>query len=168
MDWYAIRSKPNKETPLFLELKARNFEVYYPQVRVQPVNPRSRTIRPFFPGYMFVHTNIQEVGFSELNWIPFSQGLVSFCDGPVEVPVGLIQGIRKQVDAINAAGGEQLQGLKKGDPVLLAAGPFRGYEAVFDLTLPGTERVRVLLNLLSKQQVTLEVPAGYIEKKNRR
>lgn len=168
MYWYAMRSKPNKEKPLAFELKARQVEVFYPEIRVQPVNPRSRTVRPYFPGYLFICVDLQQTGFSDLNWLPFSSGLVCYGDGPVEVPPGLIQGIRKQVEAINAAGGEQLRGLKKGDLVVLSAGPFSGYEAVFDLTLPGTERVRVLLKLLSKQQIPLEVPAGYIEKKRRR
>lgn len=168
MQWYAIRSKPNKETALSFELGARNIEVFYPQVRVQPVNPRSRTIRPYFPGYLFVHVDLQNTGFSELNWVPFSQGMVSFGGGPAEVPEGLIHIIRKKVDAINAAGGEQLEGLRRGDPILISAGPFSGYSAIFDLTLPGSERVRVLLQLLSRQQVPLEVPSGYIQKKVRR
>lgn len=168
MQWYAMRSKPNKETALFLELGARNMEVFYPQVRVQPVNPRSRTIRPYFPGYLFVHVDLQQIGLSELNRMPFSQGMVAFGGGPAEVPDGLIQTIRKKVGAINVAGGEQLEGLRRGDPILISAGPFSGHSAIFDLTLPGSERVRVLLQLLSKQQVPLEIPSGYIQKKARR
>lgn len=168
MQWYALRSKPNKERSLAFELKARRFEVFFPEIRVQPVNPRSRTLRPFFPGYLFVCVDLLQTGFSELNWLPFSHGLVCYGGGPVEVPPALIQGIRKQVEAINAAGGEQLRGLKKGDALILSAGPFSGYEAIFDLTLPGTERVRVLLKLLSKQQIPLEVPASFIEKKRKR
>jgi transcriptional antiterminator RfaH len=168
MHWYAIRSKPNKEMALSFELAARKIEVYFPRIRVQPVNPRSRTVRPYFPGYLFVHVDLQQMGFSELNWVPFSQGMVSFGAGPTEVPEILIQTIRKRVEAVNAAGGEQLAGLKQGDAVVLSAGPFRGYSAIFDLALPGAERVRVLLKMLSRQQIPLEVPAGFIEKKIRR
>ena len=52
LQWYALRSKPNKEGPLWREVHAQGFEVFYPEIRVQPVNPRSRKVRPYFPGYM--------------------------------------------------------------------------------------------------------------------
>ena len=52
LQWYALRSKPNKEGPLWREVHAQGFEVFYPEIRVQPVNPRSRKVRPDFPGYM--------------------------------------------------------------------------------------------------------------------
>ena len=52
LQWYALRSKPNKEGPLWREVHAQGFEVFYSEIRVQPVNPRSRKVRPYFPGYM--------------------------------------------------------------------------------------------------------------------
>jgi transcriptional antiterminator RfaH len=52
LQWYALCSKPNKEGPLWWEVHAQGFEVFYPEIRVQPVNPRSRKVRPDFPGYM--------------------------------------------------------------------------------------------------------------------
>jgi transcription antitermination factor NusG len=112
--------------------------------------------------------DLQQIGLSELNRVPFSQGKVAFGGGPTEVPDVLVQTIRKKVGAINVAGGEQLEGIKRGDPILISAGPFSGHSAIFDLALPGSERVRVLLQLLSKQQVPLEIPSGHIQKKTRR
>lgn len=164
MFWYAVRSKPNKERALALELTARNIDNYCPQILVKPANPRSRTLRPYFPGYLFVQVDLRQTGFSEINWVPYSQGLVAFGGDPTQVPDILIEKIRKKVEAINAAGGEQLAGLKQGDRVTISAGPFSGHEAVFDATLPGKERVRVLLDFLSRQQVGLEIPVGYIKK----
>jgi hypothetical protein len=46
--------------------------------------------------------------------------------------------------------------------------PFAGYEAIFDMRVSGTERVRVLLKLLSRQEVPLELSAGQIQRNNRR
>lgn len=164
MRWLVIRSKPNREAALSRELAAREIEVYYPEIRVQPVNPRSRTSRAFFPGYLFVHVDPERVGFSDLNWVPFSQGLVAFGGEVSDVPEHLIQHIQKQVDAVNAAGGEQLQGLRHGERIRITGGPFAGYEAIFDLALPGKERVHVLLELLSRQRVPMSVPTGFISK----
>ena len=165
--WYALRSKPNKEDFLWKQLQADKFETFYPCVRVQTVNPRARKIRPYFPGYLFVHVDLAQAGFSALNWMPGSGGLVTFDGEPPEVPDGLIATLRKRIEAINAAGGEILDGLNPGDVVVIEEGPFEGYEAIFDARISGNERVRVLLKLLSRQQVPLDLPTGLIRKKKR-
>lgn len=164
LQWYVLRSKPNKEMPLWRELTARGLECFYPQLRVQPVNPRSRKVRSYFPGYLFLYTDIEQVGPSTFQWMPFSSGLVAFDGLPAMVPENLIQAIRRHVDEINAAGGEQFVSLKSGDPVTIQGGPFDGYEAIFDTRLAGTERVRVLLKLLRTRQVNLELPAAQIQR----
>jgi transcriptional antiterminator RfaH len=168
MQWYALRSKPNREEALWREASARGFEVYFPRTRVQPVNPRAHKTKAYFPGYMFVQTDIKAVGISALTWMPYSNGLVSFGSEPASVAEGLIPAIRKRVDEINAAGGEIFHGLKRGEAVTIQAGPFAGYEAIFDMRVSGTERVRVLLKLLSRQEVPLELSAGQIQRNNRR
>ncbi len=164
LQWFVLRSKPNKEMALWRELSARGLESFYPQLYVRPVNPRSRKIRSYFPGYLFIHTEIEQVGISTFQWIPFSSGLVSFDGLPAAVPDNLIQAIRRHVDEINAAGGEQLAGLKQGEAVVIRGGPFDGYEAIFDARLAGTERVRVLLKLLKVRQMNLELPAAQIQR----
>lgn len=160
--WYVLRSKPNKEMVLWRELTARGFESFYPQLHVRPVNPRSRMIRPYFLGYLFVQTDMQQVGASIFQWMPFSSGFVSFGGTPATVPDNMVLAIRRHVDQINLAGGEQLAGLKPGDPVTIQGGPFDGYEAILDARLAGSERVRVLLKLLRERQINLELPAAQI------
>ncbi|MBN2115676.1 MAG: hypothetical protein JW730_03855 [Anaerolineales bacterium] len=164
LQWYVLRSKPNKELTLWRELTARGLDCFYPQLHVQPVNPRSRRIRSYFPGYLFVHTDIEQVGASTFQWMPFSSGLVAFDGLPAMVPDSLIQAIRRHVDQINAAGGEQFVGLQPGETVVIQGGPFDGYEAIFDARLAGTERVRVLLKLLRVRQINVELPAAQIQR----
>lgn len=167
MHWYAMRSKPNKETALSLELHAREVDVFYPQLRVHPANPRSRTIRPYFPGYLFVHADLNRVAFSDLHWLPFSLGLLTFGGEPASVSDELIHRLERRVEQINGAGGEFFDRLQKGEIVQIVDGPFAGNEAIFDVRLPGSERVRVLLKLLSRQQVPLVLPTGQVQRKNR-
>ncbi len=164
LQWFVLRSKPNKELALWREVSARGLECFYPQLRVQPVNPRSRKIRPYFPGYLFLHTDIEQVGTSAFQWIPFSSGLVAFDGLPAMVPDNLIGAIRRHVDEINAAGGEQFVGIKQGETVMIQGGPFDGYEAIFDVRLAGTERVRVLLKLLRARQMSVELPAAQVQR----
>ena len=66
---------------------------------------------------------------------------------------------------INQAGGEQLAGLTAGDPVQIESGPFAGYEAIFDASLAGNERVRVLLKLMEDRKMRVELPAGVVKKR---
>ena len=162
--WYALRSKPRKEDVVWRQVLSRGFETYYPRLRVQPVNPRSRKIKPYFPGYLFVHIDLEETGLSAFKWMPHTLGLVSFGGEPAVVPENLIFDIRKRIERINKEGGEVLEGLKPGDEVRVIDGPFRGYEAIFDYKLPGNVRVKILLELLGNQRrVPLEIDSGSIQ-----
>jgi transcription antitermination factor NusG len=163
MLWYALRSKPNKEMSLWREVCARGLECYYPQLQVRPVNPRSRHILPYFPGYMFVRADLEKVGVSTFQWMPFGLGLVSFGGEPAQVPDDLVQAIRRRTDQLKEAGGEG--SLKPGDVLVIQEGPFEGYQALFDAYLPGDERVRVFLNLLKDQQMKVVLSARQVERK---
>ena len=61
MLWYVMRSKPNKESLLWEQLSLQNIECYYPRLRVKPANPRARKLRAYFPGYLFVHVDLERI-----------------------------------------------------------------------------------------------------------
>jgi transcriptional antiterminator RfaH len=162
--WYALRSKPRKEDVVWRQVVSQGMKVFYPRLKVKPKNPRARRMKPYFPGYLFVYVDLEDVGLSEFQWMPHTNGLVSFGGEPAVVPENLIHEIRDRIEKINAAGGEELAGLQPGDKVSINDGPFQGYQAIFDSTLPGNVRVRVLLELLGNQrQVPLELDAGSIQ-----
>ena len=163
--WYVLHSKPNKEDFFYGQLLANRLEVYYPCLRVKPINPRSRKIRSYFPGYLFVRIDLQVVTSSFLNRVPGSRGLVSFESQPASVPDALIAAIRHRVDQINAEGQGLIAGLKPGEVVIIQDGPFAGQEAIFDARISGNERVRVLLKILRGRQLPIELPGAQIERK---
>lgn len=163
--WYTLRSKPRKEDIVYRQVFNQGIEVYYPRIRVHPVNPRARKVKPYFPGYLFVRVDLDVFGLSFFQWMPHAVGLVCFGEEPAIVPDHLIAAIQKRVRDVAEAGGELFDGLKPGDLVWIREGPFAGYEAIFDTRIPGSERVRVLLKLLSEQrQIPLELRAGYLER----
>jgi len=104
---------------------------------------------------------------STFQWIPHSKGLVCFGGEPSIVRENLIHAIMRRVKEIAEAGGEVFDDLHKGDVVRIGYGPFEGYEAIFDGRLPGTERVKVLLQFLSNRYVPVELDAGQLEPKKR-
>ncbi len=163
--WYVLRSKSRKEEVVYHQLKTKGFESYFPRMRVNPVNPRARKLKPYFPGYLFVHIDLEDLGISTFQWMPHTLGFVSFDGEPAAVPDHLIAALRSRLQEINEAGGELFDGLEPGDTVRIHDGPFAGYEAVFDTRLPGKERVRVLLQLLNDQRlIPMELRVAQIKK----
>ncbi len=176
--WYALHVKPHKERFVYecllnperiptlatVENPSQLVEAFFPAVRVKPVNPRSAKVRPYFPGYVFVRGDLALVGESAFNWIPGAHGLVRFGDLPAVVPDALIRELREKLTEIEAAGGLVFDALKPGDRVLITTGPFAGYEAIFDMRLPGKERVQVLLSFLSRHPQRVQLEAVDVEK----
>ena len=164
-NWYVLRSKPRKEDVVWLQLQSQEIENYYPRIRVHPVNPRSRKIKAYFPGYLFVRANLEDLGVSKFKWMPHTLGFVSFDGEPAIIPEFVIQDLQKRIQEINDAGGEVFDGLETGDKVRIHDGPFSGYEAVFDARLPGQERVRVFLKLINDlRQIPVELQTSQIRK----
>ena len=160
--WYVLHSKPNKEEFVYGQLLANRLEAFCPRIRVQPVNPRARKVKPYFPGYVFVQLDLEHEKTSALGWMPGANGLVSFDGCPADVPDSLIHAIRGRVNEINAAGGELMESLRPGEKVVIQDGPFAGYQAIFDSRLSGVDRVRVLLMVLQKRQIPVELSVGQI------
>ena len=166
--WYALRSKPRKEDVVWRQVRNLGYDTFYPRLRVNPVNPRSRKLVPYFPGYLFVLVDLESAGTSVFQWMPHTIGLVAFGGEPAHVPENLIHELRKRVEEISRAGGELFDGLKSGDTVRISSGPFAGYEAIFDARLTGDERVRVLLEFLNnKRRLPIELSAGQVERVKR-
>ena len=166
--WYALHSHPNKEELLWQQLLSREVESFYPRIPANPVNPRARKIKPYFPGYLFVNADLEVSGISAFQWMPYATGLVMFGGEPAVVPEALIYTVRQRVEEITRAGGEVLEMVRPGERVVIQDGPFAGYDAIFDVRLPGKERVRVLLQMLTRRVVPLELSSGQIKKKTPR
>jgi len=156
--WYVARSKPNREEFLEGQLLSRDVEVYFPRMRVKPVNPRARKHKPYFPGYLFLRIDLEKNSVTNLERIPGMVRLVSFGGEVSIVPEPIINAIRVKVDEINAAGGQKRMGIQPGTTVKIEKGPFEGYEGIIDSRIPGKERVRVLLKMLQNRKVPVELP----------
>lgn len=162
--WYALHVKPHKEQSVDNLLRSRDMEVFYPSLKVKPVNPRARKIRPFFPGYLFVYLDLEEAGKNVLSWTEGVYGLVQFGGEPTSVPDVLIEELRMRLEKIQADGGLVREEFEPGDRVQIVEGPFEGYEAIFDTRLSGNDRVQVLLTFLNQQPKRLHIDSSEIRK----
>jgi transcriptional antiterminator RfaH len=164
--WYVIQSHPNKEQLLYKQIDMLGIEVFYPKIKVKPVNPRSRKIRPYFPGYLFIKTNVESIGSSTIKWIPYSKGIVSFGGEPSEVPESLILTLKQKIGDSENSIIELKEEFLSGAPISVEFGLFEGYEGIFDMKLDGSDRARILLKMLSNQYVPVELDLSQIQKKN--
>jgi transcription antitermination factor NusG len=165
--WYVLHCKPNKEEFLRQQLTSKQIDHFYPTMVVTPVNPRSRKIRPYFPGYLFVHLDLDKVDQTPtLQWMPGAVGLVTFDGKAAEVPDGLIAALKQRLgeDAILR---KEERTFKAGDHIHVLSGPFEGYDGIFDICLSDSERVRILIDLLRGHALKVDLPAKSIKKTTR-
>ncbi len=167
--WYVLRSKPNKEDALHQQATSRGLETYFPCLDAKPVNPRARNWKPYFPGYLFVRANLVTLGISAIQYMPYSAGLVEFGGTPAIIPDEVIQSLQKNLEILfntskkNNAGEKSL--FVPGTVLTINNGPFAGYEAIFDTSLPSNDRIRILLQAIKGKQIAVELPMAYVEKK---
>lgn len=161
--WYVMHSKPRKEALLQERLRIQRIESYLPSIRVNPVNPRARKEQPFFPGYLFIQVDLERISLSELRRIPGSTGIVCFGGEPATIGDTLIRTIQKQVEMMTGPANHYVDRFKPGDLVVIKDGPFATYKAMFDCRQSGSDRVRVLLELLQGQKMRLELSAKELQ-----
>lgn len=158
--WYVIFCKPRLEDQVGHYLDSKGFETYCPTCLVQPDDTHPAQIKPFFPRYLFVRADLEATGTSVLNWIPGAVGLVTYGDTPASVPQHIIDELKKRLSTNEQTILSPMQRISCGESVRIVRGPLSGYDAVFDSRLSGSQRVRVLLQMLDRQvQVTLSANA---------
>lgn len=149
--WHILRTKPNQEARVAVQLHQRGPEVYLPLVWVNPINPRAARQRPFFPGYLFIKFDHGVVDPSIFRWAPGVRGLVKFTGEPAIVSDEFIQELQQRLGRIKAVSGLALD--SRGPQALLRieAGPFAGYEGLFNARLKGSDRASILLACMQNE-----------------
>ena len=154
-EWYAVQTKPHKEFGVRDALVGvHNVQVYLPVLHVNPVNPRARKVRAFFPGYLFLCADWQQVSLSAIQWTPGLVRILGSEGQPCSIPARVIDGIRSRLQEaqIEEARGGGL--FRHGDRVRITAGPFEGFEGMFDTRLGGKTRVLILIEFLGRLTAT--------------
>lgn len=106
-EWFAIRTKPNREMNARGQYERQGYVVYLPLIRktVRHARRREEVLRPFFPGYLFLH-----LAPAERHWVTIAStrdaiGPVCFGDQYVPVPEWVIEDLkaREEGGAISLA-----------------------------------------------------------------
>lgn len=146
MRWYVLISKANKEEVVIRQLESRGYHVFYPKYLADGGKNGKSQPRAYFPGYIFIRLDLKKDSISTFQWMPYTDGLVSFGMRPAFVPDNLVEAIMRHTAERNA---EVLaQAPADGDCRQEGPAPAAGMDAIFDPCLSSRERVRELLQLL--------------------
>jgi len=155
--WYVVYSKPHKEEVARFHLELKGLEVFFPRLLVPESQTRKRVV-PLFPNYLFVRIAISEE-YHYVLWSPGVKRLVGFNGSPTPLDDDIVDFLMQQ------AGNEGIitarSNLKVGQQVQISGGPFDGLVGIIQEPPNGKGRVKVLLNLLSRQ-VKAEVPVEFV------
>ncbi|MEL7625956.1 MAG: transcription termination/antitermination NusG family protein [Anaerolineaceae bacterium] len=162
--WYALRTKPNFEFIVNSQLEGHQVKTYFPCLEVSPVNPRSKTQKPYFPGYLFVKGELGQLYSKRIGLLRGVIGLVKFDGIPASISEGLIEVVRRQVVRENSNAHLDPTQLHRGDRVWINDPILQGFEAQFERCINAEERVAVLLSCMGRK-VRFHVDADQVSKR---
>lgn len=156
-EWFTVRTKVHNETLAKGQYLRQGFTVYLPITQKNRRHARriDTVIRPFFPGYLFLH-----LAPAERNWITIrstigSIGAVHFGDCYPPVPDWVIESLRERENQSGVIDTRdiELAWLQKGTKVKVVCGELEGLEGMF-LEMKGEDRAVVFLEFLKRQVAT--------------
>ena len=145
--WYALYTKPNKEHQVNTLLEGLEIETYLPSVRRKVQRRDRRDTVVFFPCYLFARLDFDVTPRSSIDWMPGVRRIV--CDGerPTVVADQVVDLLRCRLEGREET---DFDSFREGDRLRITSGPLRDLEAVFDQSLSGKDRVRVLLSVMGR------------------
>lgn len=158
--WYVLRTKPRQELRAQLNLEAWGLETLLPILPERRRRPRLHAmVRALFPSYIFCR--FPDTYFDKVRFTYGVAYVLSFGGRPAVVEQSLIDGLREHMDehgTVLLARGTDLRDwnnpratqarelYRAGDQVVIQSGPFQNLVGVFEQDMPGSERVRILLD----------------------
>jgi transcriptional antiterminator RfaH len=147
-DWYVVYSKPHKEEQAQFHLRMKDLDVFFPRLDLVRVAEKRKRIIPLFPNYLFVRIHLP-TEFHYVSWCPGVKRIVSFGDRPIPLDERVVDFLRQQTDPEGVI--KACSQLRSGQEVEIRGGPFDGLIAIIQDPPDTKGRVKILLNLLSRQ-----------------
>jgi transcriptional antiterminator RfaH len=160
-DWYLVHTKAGKELSVRSQLDEWLPEAFLPtlKVRIHRWGRLVTSVSPLFPCYVFARLPAR----CDLRRVRYTLGvreIVRAGDEPLAVPRSVIEQLKHRC----AHGPVELltKPFRKGEPVMIADGALRGFDAVFEQYLSGPQRVAILLSSMTETSIRVVLPASSI------
>ena len=158
--WFVISTKVRREQFAQDQLMRRDVATFLPRIMEPARTSLKPVIAPLFPGYLFVHIDLEEQYF-DVVWTPGVRKFIGFGTLPSAVDDAVIDFLQAQVG--NEGILRPVRVFKPGEVVRIKRGPFEGLVGIIENPGCGRGRVRVLMELL-RRQTRVEVPEQIIER----
>ena len=161
--WLAVYTRARAEKTAQEHLRRQGYEVYLPHHLKRRRHARrvDFVYAPLFPRYLFVALDKLHQ-----RWRPILStcgvcDVVRHGERPAEVPAGLVEELRLREGHGAFDHPAAIQGLRQGDPVRVATGPFAEMVGRFH-KIAAAERVYVLFELLGRS-VKVQLPIEAVD-----
>ena len=155
LNWYVVRTKPQSEYLAEHALSGQGFEVFLPLVG-SPTPRAGREDTPLFPGYLFLHYDVDRQDWPSLSQLPGILGWVRFNGVVPAVPDEVVELVAERVQAINSTGGLWTR-FRRGQRVHVLSGKMESLAEIVEEPRSPEDRVQVLLEFMGRQ-VPAQVP----------
>lgn len=149
-NWYLLQYKPNSMVKATLHLKRQGVDVFCPNI-IQTYRRGTKFITktsPLFPGYIFFNINNNLVSWKSINSTYGVNKIVSFGKFPCQVPIQIIQNLKKNCDQNNVI--FNFSKLEIGDEIKFEKGPFTNLIGKI-LRIESNKRIWILLDYMNKK-----------------
>lgn len=148
-NWHLLYTKPHKESLVHAQLDGRGIEVFFPYLQYERGHRRGVRLEPFFPHYLFVKTDLMAAEASGLRSLPGLRKIVDFDERPAVIPDEIVDDLRRRLDPYRDRIVPKSEWLfTPGQQVEVTDGPFVGFEAIYQRSLSGGQRVQILLDMM--------------------
>jgi transcriptional antiterminator RfaH len=159
--WFLAQLKPNSAKIAEKNLKRQGFNTFLPLVEETRQHNKQfiNSIRPLFPGYIFVSFDVKKCPWYAINSTYGIIRLVTFDKKPCAVPTDVVTQLMQHFgpkDKIFSS-----KALMPGDQVKLTNGPFVNFLANIEKVTPN-ERAWVLMDLMGAQ-VRIEISTNEMQ-----
>ena len=160
LQWFVVSTKARREQFAQEQLSRRAVETFLPRILEPGRFGMKPLIAPLFPGYLFVHIELEEQYFHVV-WTPGVRRFIGFGELPCPVDDAVIDFLHARIGSEGIVRVTRV--FKEGDVVRIKHGPFEGLIGIIENPGCGHGRVRVLMELL-RRQTRVDVPQHIVER----
>ncbi|HZD11432.1 MAG TPA: transcription termination/antitermination NusG family protein [Candidatus Binatia bacterium] len=146
--WYALHTRPYAERRVAEQLERCDVETFVPGITAG--GEKEKRFRPLFPGYLFIRISLKHPQMARWLSFPGVRYIVAYGDEPVPVLDDAVALLKRKIAALRDESKDAQPQFKPGVPVRIKDGPFRDMIGVFEGRGGPSQRVRVLLEALSR------------------
>jgi len=159
--WFVVRTQSRAEEKAMQHLTNQGFVAYLPRYRRRVRHARRNEIvlRPLFPGYLFVHLDLDHCRWRSINGTVGVREILTNGDTPLVVSTRIVDEIKAREDESGAVK-LAAPSFARGQAVRLLEGPLTDVNGLFE-EMRDENRVILLVSLLGRE-VRMQVPAAAV------